>query len=76
MRCNLGGKYTKFSFIYQFSSRLFCIIRNMLNTEFGLNRMGVVGGGHINVAFLEAGLLDELSVMVERMGDTVWLRRY
>ena len=48
----------------------------MLNTEFGLNRMGVVGGGHINVAFLEAGLLDELSVMVERMGDTVWLRRY
>ena len=37
---------------------------DMLNTEFGVNRMAVVGGGHINGAFLEAGLLDEVSVMV------------
>ena len=35
---------------------------DMLNTEFGVNRMAVVGGGHINGAFLEVGLLDEASV--------------
>ncbi len=37
---------------------------DILNTEFGVNRMAVVGGGHINGAFLEAGLLDEVSVMI------------
>ena len=36
----------------------------ILNTEFGVERMAVVGGGHINGAFLEAGLLDEVSVMI------------
>lgn len=37
---------------------------DILNTEFGVKRMAVVGGGHINGAFLEAGLLDEVSVMI------------
>lgn len=37
---------------------------DMLNTEFGVKRMAVVGGGHINGTFLEAGLLDEVSVMI------------
>ena len=37
---------------------------DILNTEFGVERMAVVGGGHINGAFLEAGLLDEVSVMI------------
>ena len=37
---------------------------DMLNTEFGVERMAVVGGGHINAAFLQAGLLDEVSVMI------------
>lgn len=36
----------------------------LLNTEFGVKRLAVVGGGHINGAFLEAGLLDEVSVMI------------
>ena len=35
----------------------------VLNTEFGVKRLAVVGGGHINGAFLEAGLLDEVSMM-------------
>ena len=35
---------------------------DMLYTEFGVNRMAVVGGGHINGAFLEVELLDEASV--------------
>ena len=31
---------------------------------FGVKRLGVVGGGHINGAFLQNGLLDEVSVMI------------
>lgn len=36
----------------------------LLAKEFGVARMAVVGGGHINAAFLAAGLLDEVSVLV------------
>lgn len=35
----------------------------LLNERFGVERIAVVGGGHINGAFLAAGLLDEVSVM-------------
>ena len=37
---------------------------DILGREFGIKRMAIVGGGHINGAFLEAGLLDEVSVMI------------
>ncbi len=37
---------------------------DMLNTEFGVERIALVGGGHINGAFLAAGLLDEVSLMI------------
>lgn len=36
----------------------------ILCEKFGVKRLGVVGGGHINGAFLKAGLLDEVSVMI------------
>lgn len=36
----------------------------VLGNEFGVKRLAVVGGGHINGAFLKAGLLDEVSVVV------------
>lgn len=36
----------------------------MLYRDFGVKRLAVVGGGHINGAFLEAGLIDEVSVMI------------
>ena len=36
----------------------------MLHDEFGLTRIALTGGGHINGAFLEAGLIDEVSVMI------------
>lgn len=36
----------------------------ILNAEFGVERVAVVGGGHINGAFLKAGLLDEVSVVI------------
>lgn len=36
----------------------------ILNAEFGVERIAVVGGGHINGAFLAAGLLDEVSLMI------------
>ena len=36
----------------------------ILAEEFGVERMAVVGGGHINAAFLAAGLLDEVSILV------------
>ncbi len=36
----------------------------ILVDDFGVRRMAVVGGGHINAGFLEAGLLDEISVLI------------
>lgn len=36
----------------------------LLNVHFGVKRLAVVGGGHINGAFLKAGLLDEVSVVI------------
>jgi len=36
----------------------------ILATEFHIGRMGVVGGAAINTAFLDAGLLDEISILV------------
>lgn len=36
----------------------------ILGDRFGVKRLGVVGGGHINGAFLKAGLLDEVSLMI------------
>jgi riboflavin biosynthesis pyrimidine reductase len=35
----------------------------ILASEFGAERIAVVGGGHINAGFLKAGLLDEVSVV-------------
>lgn len=36
---------------------------HILNTEFGIERLAITGGGNINGAFLQAGLLDEISIM-------------
>lgn len=36
----------------------------ILIDEFEVKRMVVVGGGHINGGFLEAGLLDEVSILI------------
>ena len=36
----------------------------ILKEEFGVQRAAVVGGGHINAAFLADGLLDEVSILV------------
>lgn len=36
----------------------------LLASEFGVERMAVVGGGAINAAFLAAGLLDEVSILL------------
>lgn len=36
----------------------------LLLTEFGVERMVIVGGGTINAAFLDAGLLDEISILL------------
>lgn len=36
----------------------------LLGDVFGIKRLGIVGGGHINGAFLQAGLLDEVSLMI------------
>ena len=36
----------------------------ILAEEFHVGRMGIVGGAAINTAFLDAGLLDEISIVV------------
>lgn len=35
----------------------------LLHEVFGVERLSVTGGGHINAAFLQAGLIDEVSMM-------------
>jgi len=37
---------------------------SLLGQHFGIRRLLLEGGGHINGAFLEAGLVDELSLLV------------
>ena len=37
----------------------------ILAREFGIERMAIVGGGHINAGFLREGLLDEVSLVVD-----------
>ncbi len=37
---------------------------DILAAEFNIERMGIVGGAAINTAFLDAGLLDEISILV------------
>lgn len=39
-------------------------VAEILSTSFGVKRMTVVGGGRINAAFLAAGLLDEVSLIL------------
>ena len=41
-----------------------CRAVEILGEKFGVKRLGIVGGGHINGAFLQAGLLDEVSIMI------------
>lgn len=36
----------------------------ILSEKFGVKRAAVVGGGHINAAFLAAGLLNEVSILI------------
>ena len=36
----------------------------ILSEEFGVKRMGIVGGAVINTAFLKDGLLDEISLLI------------
>lgn len=36
----------------------------ILNKEFGVERLAVLGGGKINGSFLEAGLIDEISLLL------------
>ena len=36
----------------------------LLSEVFGVERMAVVGGGHVNAGFLAAGLLDEVSILM------------
>lgn len=35
----------------------------VLSQEFGIQRLAVVGGGHLNGSFLDQGLLDEISIL-------------
>lgn len=36
----------------------------ILNEKFGVSRLAIVGGAHINGGFLDAGLLDEISILI------------
>lgn len=37
---------------------------DVLSREFGIRRLAVVGGGHLNASFLSQGLIDEISMLL------------
>lgn len=39
-------------------------IRNILYEQFHVKRLALLGGGHINGGFLQAGLIDEVSLLI------------
>lgn len=41
----------------------------ILANEFNINRLAIVGGGKINGGFLEAGLVDEISILIGAGAD-------
>ncbi|WP_311317502.1 dihydrofolate reductase family protein [Limosilactobacillus reuteri] len=41
----------------------------ILTDEFNINRLAIVGGGKINGGFLEAGLVDEISILIGAGAD-------
>lgn len=43
----------------------------ILNREFGIKRLLLEGGGHINGSFLAAGLIDELSLLIAPLADGI-----
>ena len=42
----------------------------ILADEFNIDRLAIVGGGKINGGFLEAGLVDEISILIGADGRT------
>lgn len=45
------------------------LVLEKLNKLFGINRLRIDGGGHVNGSFLKAGLIDELSLVVAPLAD-------
>ena len=41
----------------------------ILADEFNIDRLAIVGGGKINGSFLEAGLIDEISILIGAGAD-------
>lgn len=41
-----------------------CRAMELLRENFGVERLALTGGGHINAAFLKAGLIDEFSILI------------
>lgn len=77
-RCNMKKPYIICHMMISIDGRIDCAmtsklpgvddyyisLEEILAEQFGVERMGVVGGPKINTAFLEAGLLDEISLLV------------
>lgn len=45
------------------------LVLNKLNKLFGIKRVRIDGGGHVNGAFLKAGLIDEFSLVLAPIAD-------
>lgn len=45
------------------------LVLEKLNKLFGIKRVRIDGGGHVNGSFLKAGLIDELSLVVAPLAD-------
>ena len=45
------------------------LVLNKLNKLFGIKRVRIDGGGHVNGSFLKAGLIDEFSLVLAPLAD-------
>lgn len=45
------------------------LVLNKLNRLFGIKRVRIDGGGHVNGSFLKAGLIDEFSLVLAPLAD-------
>lgn len=47
----------------------FARLLHELKTSFGIQRLMIAGGGYVNGSFLQAGLIDEVSIVLAPVAD-------
>ena len=58
------------SYVVAGKEQLDCgLLLHELKTRFGIERLMIAGGGYVNGSFLQAGLIDEISIVLAPVAD-------